>query len=134
MARQKIFLGTEQKLMVSIADFIKEPEVDGGEPTKVQMQDYDFRIDVFNYTKKTSVTFEKKTDKETGVASLTTQLLHKGNDKYVVAFDTADIGVGPLWVKITAYVPDGDFSKKADTYRTEITEIDTNIDIVKTTI
>lgn len=128
MARQKIFLGTELKLMVNIADFIKEPESQGGTATKVQMKDYDFRIDVFNYTKKTFATFEKKADK------LTTQLIHKGDDRYVVAFDTAEIGVGPLWIKITAYVPDGDFNKDADTYRTEITEIDTNIDIVKTTI
>lgn len=128
MARQKIFLGTELKLKVNIDDFIKEPEAPGGTATKVKMKDYDFRIDVFNYTKKTFITFEKKAGK------LTTQLIYKGDDRYDVAFDTAEIGVGPLWIKVTAYVPDGDFNKDADTYRTEITEIDTNIDIVKTTI
>lgn len=105
MVNQIIFLGTELKLNINIDSF--------GETT---MDDYDFNVELIGGSfKKTSKVINKEDAKRVD------------SDNYIICFDTTELGVGPLKCKITAYLPDGDFR---DGKRTEITEIDTGIEIV----
>ena len=106
MVRQRIFLGTELKLNISIDRF--------GEIT---MDDYNFEVELIcGSLKKTSKVINKDDAKRVD------------SDNYIICFDTAELGVGLLKCKVTAYLPDGDFK---DGKRTEVTEIDTGIEIVK---
>lgn len=106
MATQKIFLGTELKLNISISRF--------GDTT---MDDYDFDVTLIGgLFKSASKVINKDSAKRVDA------------DNYIICFDTADLGPGVLKCKVTAYLPDGDFQ---DGVRTEITEIDTGIVIVK---
>ena len=106
MAKQKIFLGTELKLNISIDRF-----------GDVTMDDYDFDVELICGTfKKVSKVISKEDARRVD------------SDNYIICFDTAELGGGLLLLKVTAYVPDGDFR---DGKRTEITEIDTGIEIVK---
>ena len=103
---QKIFLGTELKLNINI-----EP-IDG-----MTMDDYDFEVEVIcGSFKKSSIVIKKDDAKKVD------------SDNYVICFDTTDAGSGRLKCRVKAYLPDGDFK---DGKRTEITEIDTGIEIVK---
>lgn len=106
MVKQKIFLGTELKLNISIDRF--------GETT---MDDYNFDVELIGGSfKKTSKVINKE------------DAIRVDSDNYIICFDTTEIGVGLLKCKVTAYLPDGDFR---DGKRTEITEIDTGIEIIK---
>lgn len=103
----KIFLGTELKLNINI-----EPM---GE---MSMSDYDFDIELIcGSFKKQSIVIKKDSAKKVD------------DDNYIVCFDTTDLGGGNLLCRVTAYIPDGDFK---DGIRTEITEINTGIEIIKT--
>lgn len=101
----KIFLGTELKLNINI-----EPM---GEFT---MDDYDWSVDVYCLTKR-AVTISKR------------DAIRIDKDNYVLLVDTEELGVGDVKCKITAYIPDFDFP---DTLRTEVSMIDTGINVIKT--
>ena len=103
---QKIFLGTELKLNINI-------EPIGG----MTMDDYDFEVEVIcGSFKKSSIVIKKEEAKKVD------------SNNYLICFDTAGLGAGKVMCRVTAHIPDGDF---ADGKRTEITEIDTGIEIVK---
>lgn len=105
MAKKRIFLGTELKLNISIDRF--------GETT---MDDYNFDVELIcGSFKKASKIINKQDTKRVD------------SDNYLICIDTTEMGVGPLKCKVTAYIPDDDFR---DGTRTEITEIDTGIEIV----
>ena len=107
MARQKVYLGTELKLNINI-----EP-ID-----EMTMDDYNFNVELIcGLLKKTSKVISKDEAKRID------------QDNYIVCFSTDDLGVGKLRCRVTAYLPDGDFK---DSLRTEITETDTEIEIIKT--
>ena len=106
MARQIVFVGTELKLNINV-----EP-IHGA-----TMDDYDFDIELICGTfKKANKVVNKKDTKRVD------------SDNYIVCFDTAELGVGMLKCRVVAYIPDGDFK---DGKRTEVTEIETGIEIVK---
>lgn len=100
--REKVPLGTDKKLVVSI-----EP-VDG-----LSMDDYDFKVEV--YAKGRPITITKEQSKK------------RDKDNYTICVDTAKVGKGPMMAKVIAYIPDADFD---DMLRTEISIVDTNIDVV----
>lgn len=105
METTNIFLGTELKLNVNI-----EPM---GELT---MEDYDWSVEVYCSTKRV-VTVEKK------------EAIKVDSNNYVILVDSAELGAGDIKCKVTAYMPDLDFS---DNYRTEVLIIDTGLNVIKT--
>lgn len=100
-----IFIGTELKLNINI-----EPM---GEFT---MDDYDWSVDVYCSTKRV-VTIAKR------------DAIRIDENNYVLLVDTEELGAGDVKCKITAYIPDFDFP---DTLRTEVSMIDTGINVIKT--
>lgn len=100
-----VFLGTELKLNINITPM--------GDTT---MDDYDFSIEVY-CSQKRVVTKGKR------------ELIRVDSDNYVVLVDSADLGAGELKCKIYAHIPDSDFD---DGTRTEVSMIDTGINIIKT--
>lgn len=100
-----VYIGTELKLNINI-----EPM---GEFT---MDDYDWSVDVYCSTKRIMT-----------IPKLSSIRIDSNN--YVLLVDTEELGVGDVKCKITAYIPDHDF---ADTLRTEVSLIDTGINIIKT--
>lgn len=101
----KVIIGTQLKLLVNI-----EP-VYG-----VTMKDMEFSIEIFNGTK--TLTFQKADCKPE----------RNGEDGYRVPFDTAQLGLGRVKVKVTAILEDSDFIGGT---RKEITELNTGIDVVR---
>lgn len=100
-----VFIGTELKLNINI-----EPM---GEFT---MDDYDWSVDVYCSTKRIMT-----------IPKLSSIRIDSNN--YVLLVDTEELGVGDVKCKITAYIPDTDF---ADAFRTEVSLIDTGINVIKT--
>lgn len=100
----RIYLGTEVKLDVSICS-----------ANGITMDEYDFSVETF-CSPASSHTTEKK------------DAIRKGADHYVVCVDTALLGVGRLKCKVTSHIPDSDFP---DGERTEVSVIDTGIDVVR---
>lgn len=86
-----IYIGTELKFKVKIA-------AEG-----FSMDSDDFKIELVNGSKKLS--FDKK------------DLVHTSDGKWLVCFDSKDLGVGPVWMISYAYIPDSDFW---DGLRTEV--------------
>jgi hypothetical protein len=106
MARQIVFIGTELKLNVNI-----EPM------SGATMDDYDFDVELIcGSFKKSNIVINKEQTKRVD------------SNNYIVCFDTTEIGTGMLKCRVVAYIPDGDFK---DGKRTEVTEIETGIEIVK---
>lgn len=109
----KVFIGTEIKLNVNIA------EIDGK-----NMSDYDFDVLIVGGagSKKKVVTFSKK-------GAELSDGLEQGDDNanYIVVFDTRELGVGKVVCRVVAYIPDGSFK---DRKRTEIAEVNTGIEVV----
>lgn len=103
---ENIYLGTELKLNVNIDPI-----------GSVSMSEYDFTIEVYCSPKK-------------NIAVTKEQAIKINEHNYVVLVDTNIVGAGDLKCKITAHIPDSDFS---DGIRTEVAFIDTKIKIVKTT-
>jgi hypothetical protein len=102
----KIFQGTELKMSLRIEPF-----------GQITMKDYMFRVELISGTlKKQSIIIEK--DK-----------MIPEDDVYLICFSTAELGIGRLKCRVTAEIPDAHFE---DGFRTEISEIDTGIDIIKT--
>lgn len=102
--RIEVHLGTELKLNVHIAP------IDG-----ITIDAYDYLTEVYCSPKR-SITIPKEKTKRID------------SENYMICFDTTNLGVGDLFVRITAFIPDGDFD---DNLRTEICVIDTGITIVK---
>lgn len=100
-----VFLGTELKLNVNIDPI-----------GALTMDSYDFVVDVYCVVNKTLSI--KKAD-----------AIRVDENNYVVLVDTKLIGSGTLKCKVIAEIPDADFE---DLYRTEISIIDTGIEIQKT--
>lgn len=98
-------LGTELKLNVHIAP------IDG-----ITIEDYDFTTEVYCNPRKSLTILKSET-------------ISVDSENYIIRVDTAPLGTGDLYCKVTAYIPDDDF---ADGFRTEVVVIDTAIDIVKT--
>ena len=111
----KVIIGTELKLNVNVAPI-----------DNVSMASYDF--DVILRGGKNSITLSKK--KDTLSEGLTQGV---GNDNYIVAFNTKDLGLGKIVCRVVAYIKDGDFNFQ-DYKRTEITEVNTGIEVVKTLV
>ena len=103
MANQ-VCLGTEIKLNVHI-----EP-IDG-----VTMDGYSFVANLYCSPSKM-------------IAINKNEAIRIDESNYVCCIDTSNIGIGRLKCKIVAQIPDGDFD---DGIRTEISVIDTGIDVVK---
>lgn len=104
MTNNKCHIGTEMKLNISVDPI--------GSTT---MDDYDFVAEVFCSPSKV-ITVPKG------------EAIRVDANNYVVLVDTTILGVGKVKVKLTAAIPDEDFS---DGFRTEIAVIDTGINIVK---
>lgn len=100
MAENKVFIGTEMKLNISI-----EP-LDG-----LTMDAYDFEVEV--YVSQRKVVSAKKAECK-----------RVDENNYIVLVDTNLIGTGKLLCKVIAYIPDGDFN---DGLRTEVAVLQTGI-------
>jgi hypothetical protein len=101
-----VFLGTEIKLNIHIDPI--------GELTMV---DYDFTVEAYCSAKKSLI-----------INKTQAKPVDNSNSDYIIMIDTSEIGTGNLKCKVTAYIPDGDFE---DEERTEVSIIDTGIEIVK---
>lgn len=103
-SRNEVFLGTEVKLSIEI------------EPLgHITMDDYDFTVEVYCSAKRVQ-TFAKK------------DAIRVNTWNYIVLVDTAELGAGDVKCKVTAHIPDSDFS---DSLRTEVACVDTGITVVK---
>lgn len=105
MAKQRVIMGTELKLNIAI-----EPM---GE---IHASSYDFKVDFYCSTRKIK-------------AISKTELLPIDDDNFIARLDTNEVGMGVLKCRITAYIPDEDFTD--DGLRTEVIEIVTDYDIVR---
>lgn len=105
MAKQRVIMGTELKLNIAI-----EPM---GE---IHASSYDFKVEFYCSTKRV-----KTITKE--------ELLPIDDDNFIARLDTNDVGMGELKCRITAHIPDEDFTD--DGLRTEVIKIVTDYDIVK---
>lgn len=101
---ENIGIGTELKLNINI-----QP-ING-----FTMDDYDFVVDVYCKPKNT-VTVTKA------------ECIRVDKDNYIVCFDSEMLGQGDIKCKVTAYIPDRDFS---DGLRTEVAFLETGITIIK---
>ena len=100
----EVFLGTELKLNVYI------------EPIgTVTMDSYDFEVEVYCSPKRTIIVPKK-------------EAIRIDENNYVILVDTNIVGAGDLKCKVTAQVPDADFS---DMTRTEVVAMDAGIKIIK---
>ena len=102
----KVFSGTEIKLNIHI-----DP-ING-----VTMDEYDFEVELICGSFKRQSLIVKKEETR-----------RVDSDNYLVCVDTKSMGVGRLICRVSAFLPDGDFK---DGKRTEISEVDTGIEIVK---
>lgn len=100
----KVFLGTELKLNINIADV-----------GTVTMDNYDFTVTAYCSSNKTVVI--PKAD-----------AIRIDSSNYVLRLDTMAIGAGRLRCRVVAELPDGDFP---DQLRTEVVVVDTGIEILK---
>lgn len=99
-----VIIGTDLKSLVKI-DRIGQYE----------MKDMDFTIDVIG-TKTISFTKEQCVPE------------NNGTDGYKVCYNTQDLGLGKVKIRVYAHLIDGDFK---DGKRTEILDLDPKINIVK---
>ena len=100
----EVFLGTELKLNVNI------------EPIgTVTMDSYDFEIEAYCSPKRTIIVQKN-------------EAIRIDESNYVILVDTNVVGAGDLKCKVTAQVPDADFS---DMIRTEVVAMETGIKIIK---
>lgn len=118
----KVISGTDVKLQISV-----EPM------SGFTLADYDFDIYlVGGGLKKAKLTFSKKGKEGENNATISNGLkLSDDGKSCVVAFNTAELGLGPVTAQIKAYIPDGAFE---DRTRTEISELKTGIDIVNSIV
>lgn len=111
MENNIVFLGTEIKLNIHI-----DPIGD------LTMADYDFTVEAYCSAKKSLII------NKSNAIPVNPAEDGKTND-YVILIDTSEVGTGNLKCKITAYIEDADFG--VGETRTEVSIIDTGIEIVK---
>lgn len=104
-----VFLGTEIKLNIHIDPI-----------GNLNMADYDFTVEVYCSAKKSLIIDKSNTQLAKPVEGV--------ENDYIILIDTSVIGTGNLKCKVTAYIPDDDFEFET---RTEVSIIDTGIEIVK---
>lgn len=100
-----IIIGTELKQLINIEKI-----------GNLTMKDIDFSIEVMNGKKTLSFTKEQCIPENGGV------------DGYKICYDTAELGLGKIKIRVIADLIDGDFK---DGKRREIEDIDPNINIIK---
>lgn len=104
MTVELVFLGADFSVAVN------------AEPLSGMMMDeYDFEVEIWSSTRMRSVKFKKS------------QLTRDSENSYIASLNSADIGLGPVRVRMIAQIPDGNFG---DGLRTDIDEVMTNIGIV----
>lgn len=81
----------------------------------LHMADYDFRADFYIYANRV------ETVRKDG-------MIQADPDNYVALVDTAKLGTGEVWVRLTAEIPDNDFP---DGLRTEVVNMSTGITVKK---
>ena len=91
MKRNGIYDGTDKKFFLTI------------NTPGFSMDDDDFEVIIYSKSRNKTIKKEK--------------LLRTDEGKWLVTYNTGEIGVGEHWIKITAYVPDTDFD---DGIRTEV--------------
>lgn len=107
-----IELGTEVKLNMRVNSF-----------DEFALGNYNFTVELFSNPRGPIVTYEyAKGDTNEDIKII-------DEENFVVTLDTTELGVGKLYCKMTAYIPDTDF---VDKLRTEIAVSKTNITIIKT--
>lgn len=99
-----IYQGTEIKYNIHIAPM-----------GNLSMDNYDFIVEFFCNPRKV-------------VALHKEHLIRIDEDNYVARVDSSELGIGDVKLKITAYIPDGDFD---DGIRTEVALLNTGIVISK---
>lgn len=60
------------------------------------MDDYDFEVEAYTLTGRGSVVIKKS------------DAIRVDENNYAVIVDTSRVGIGPLWMATTSYIPDGD--------------------------
>ena len=103
MKTSRVFKGSDLKLNIHI-----EPL---GELT---MDDYDWYVECY-------------CSNETPIKITKGQARRVDENNFIIALNTQQLSIGPLQCVITAYIPDEDFDDKL---RTEISRINTNINII----
>lgn len=103
MKTSRVFKGSDLKLNIHI-----EPL--GG----LTMDDYDWYVECY-------------CSDETPIKITKDQARRVDDSNFIITLNTQQLGIGPLQCVITAYIPDEDFDDKL---RTEISRINTNINII----
>ena len=103
MKASRVFKGSDLKLNIHI-----EPL--GG----LTMDDYDWYVECY-------------CSNETPIKITKDQARRVDDSNFIITLNTQQLGIGPLQCVITAYIPDEDFDDKL---RTEISRINTNINII----
>ena len=95
-------LGTQLKINIHI------DEIDG-----YTMNDMDFECEFYISPNKTFTTLKK-------------DMIKVDNENYIAIVNSEEIGIGKVMVKVTAYVPDGDFENG---FRKEVGRTYTNVTV-----
>ena len=103
MAKHVIVSGTELKMNIHIDPF-----------DDFHMKDYDFECKFYIFPKK--VVTVKKED-----------MVPIDDDDYLALVDTTTLGIGPLHLTVTAFIPDKHFTDKI---RREIKCVDPQVEII----
>ena len=102
--KQIVYEGTELKLNINISPIDNH-----------SMSDYDFKVEVY-----CSPSFS--------ITVLKEDAIKVDDNNYIILVDTMALGTGKVKLKVTAYIPDDDFS---DYLRTEVAYVNTDIVISK---
>lgn len=108
-----VYHGSDIKLNLNI-----EP-IDG-----VSMESYDFSVEV--YCDSSATAFGMSKPKTITLTKEDTIMVDK--DNALLPISTSLLNTGKVFVKVTAYIPDGDFKNK-DQKRTEIVYVNTGVEI-----
>lgn len=99
--KQVVYIGTELKLNIHIDPI-------GG----MSMSEYDWEVEVY-------------CDPQAPVCIPKSEAIPGEDDNnYIILIDTNKLGTGNVKLKVTAYIPDGDFE---DAFRTEVVYVNTDI-------
>lgn len=99
----QVHLGTQIKLNIHIDPI-----------SSLTMDDYEFEAEFFCGS--------------TRLKALKNEMIKVDSDNYIALVDTSKLGAGKLRCKVTARIPDTDFS---DGLRTEVVDLDTGIEIYR---
>jgi hypothetical protein len=118
----KVIIGTELKLNVNVAEVDGRNMADSG-------YNFDIKIIGGSGSKKKVITFSKAGN------ILSPGLEKVDNANYLVAFNTMDLGLGKVICRVEAHITDSSFAfGDNDGLRTEIAEVDTDIEVIKGSI